>query len=173
MDVLRRLLDLPLFAGVSKQDLEELVALVDLQTLAEGELLMDIGDEGNDIAIVMSGGFTVELGQGSAVLPLAWVSAGEILGETALFRRASKRTARVKAAEDSSVLRLDSGVLDQLARRGNGVPRAIEEGVMRVLARRIHDSVEAIDGVLAAHLDTVPDNGRKSTMGRLRELLRR
>lgn len=170
MDVLPRLLKLPIFGGVSEQDLAEMLAVAQVQRMAENELLMDIGSEGTEVYVVLEGSFTVELGSGSTVLPLAWVSAGELLGETALYRRSSVRTARVRAAQDAVVLRLDSPVLDQLARQGNGVPRAVEEAVMRALARRIHDSVEAIDGVLAAHLDPAPKSG---LFGRLRELLRR
>lgn len=171
MDVLDRLLTLPLFAGVPEGDLQALAALVDVQHIPEGELLMDIGDEGTDIAVVLDGSFTVELGEGPTVLPLAWVSAGEILGETALFRRAARRSARVRATQPSVVMRFDSSVLDQLSRAGNGVPRAIEEAVMRVLARRIHDSVEAIDGVLAEQLEA--DGDKKGPLARLRELLTR
>ncbi len=171
MDVVERLLTLPVFAGVPEGDLQALAVLVDVQHLAEDELLMDIGDEGTDVALVLDGSFTVELGEGSTVLPLAWVSTGEILGETALFRRSAKRSARVRATQPSVVMRFDSGVLDQLSRAGNGVPRAIEEAVMRVLARRIHDSIEAIDGVLADQLDA--DANKKGAFSRLRELLSR
>lgn len=168
--VLERLLKLPIFSGISQGDLAELVELVEVKELSEGDKLMEIGDEGTDVALVIEGSFTVELGEGSSVLPLAWVSAGEVLGETALFRRSATRTARVRAAQAATVMRFDAGILEELSNRGNGVPRALEEAVMRTLARRIHDSVEAIDGVLGAHIDQPEKPG---TLSRLRELLRR
>lgn len=170
MDAHKRLLELPIFAGVPEADLDRVLRVARLQVVDENGLLMEVGEEGNDIAVVLQGSFTVEIGQGSAVLPLAWVAVGEVLGETALFRRSSVRTARVRAAEPSVVLRMDSEVLENLVLEGNQVPRAIEEAVMRALARRIHDSVEAIDGVLSAHLEPPARGG---PLARLRELFRR
>lgn len=171
MDALKCLLELPLFSGVSEPDLAHVLSLARIQELQENELLMDAGEEGTDIAVVLDGSFTVELGKGDTVLPLAWISKGEVLGETTLFRRSTTRTARVRAAQPAVVMRLETALLDELVRGGNGVPRAIEEAVMRALARRIHDSVEAIDGVLAAHLDS--NHSRSRPFGRLRELLSR
>ncbi|MCK6507823.1 cyclic nucleotide-binding domain-containing protein [Myxococcota bacterium] len=170
MQVLQRLLSLPLVAGVSEPDLDALLQVAPPVAVDAETLLMNAGDVGDDIVLVLDGGFAVELGEGSATLPLAFVGPGEILGEAALFRRGAARSARVRAVQPSVVLRLDAGVLDHLARQGNGVPRAIEEAVMRTMARRIHDSVQAIDGVLASALDTEEPKG---ALQRLRELFRR
>lgn len=170
MQVLQRLLTLPLFAGASEADLSRLLDLAPPVTVEPEALLMKVGDVGEDIVIVLDGGFAVELGEGSATLPLAFVGPGEILGEAALFRRGSSRSARVRAVQPSLVLRMDAALLDHLAREGNGVSRAVEEAVMRTMARRIHDSVQAIDGVLASALDTEEPKG---ALQRLRELFRR
>jgi len=170
MDVLERLLTLPVLAGVSRPDLVRLLETAEVRTVADEALLMDIGDLGEDIVLVIDGGFAVELGSGTSTLPLAFVGAGEILGETALFRRSSSRSARVRAVQDSVIIRLDSTLLDQLSREGSGLPRFIEEAVMRTMARRVHDSILAIDGVLSSAIDPAEPKG---ALRRLREMFRR
>lgn len=170
MQVLERLLTLPIVAGVSEADLRRLIDVSPPVQVEAEALLMNVGDVGDDVVLVLEGGFAVELGEGATTLPLAFVGAGEILGEAALFRRGSARSARVRAVQRALVLRMDATLLDQLAREGNGVPRAVEEAVMRTMARRIHDSVQAIDGVLASALDVEEPKG---ALARLRELFRR
>lgn len=170
MDPLETLLNLSAMAEVAEADLQRLLEVVAPVSVDPEVLLMDVGDVGDDIVIVLDGGFAVELGVDSSTLPLAFVGTGEILGEAALFRPGSTRSARVRAVQPSIVLRMDAAVLDQLAREGNGVPRAVEEAVMRTLARRIHDSVQAIDGVLSSALEI---DEPKGALARLRELFRR
>lgn len=170
MEPLELLLTLPMVAGVPPADLKRLLEVTEPVSVAEETLLLDVGDSGNDVIIVLTGGFAVELGQGSTMLPLAFVGPGEVLGEASLFRRSSPRSARARAVEESLVLRMDAATLDLLVREGNGVPRALEEAVMRTLARRIHDSVHAIDGVLSSALDVAQP---KSALQRLRELFTR
>lgn len=164
------LMQMRIFAGVSPGDLLRLLELappIEVQTQA---LLMDVGDKGNDLVIVLTGGFAVELGSGDGMLPLAFVGPGEILGEAALFRSGSIRSARVRAVENGMIIRLDAMVLDALSREENGVPRALEEAVMRTLARRVHDSVAAIDGVLSSAFEADEPRG---TFARLKEFFRR
>lgn len=170
MQVLERLLTLPIFAGVSEAHLRRLLDVAPPVAVENEAQLMKVGDVGEDVVLVLDGGFAVELGEGSTTLPLAFVGPGEILGEAALFRRGSARSARVRAVQASLVLRMDASLLDLLSRESNGVPRAVEEAVMRTMARRIHDSVQAIDGVLASALDVEEPKG---ALQRLRELFRR
>jgi CRP-like cAMP-binding protein len=170
MDAHEILLRMPMFAGVSPPDLARLLELAPPATIASEVLLMDVGDPGEDLVIVLSGGFAVELGSGEGTLPLAFVGPGEILGEAALFRGGSLRSARVRAVEEGLVLHLDAAVLDELAREGNGVPRALEEAVMRTMARRVHDSVMAIDGVLASAFEA---DEPRTAFSRLKEFFRR
>ncbi len=170
MDPHEILLHMPMFSGVSPPELARLLELAPPVPISSESLLMDVGDQGEDLVIVLSGGFAVELGSGEGTLPLAFVGPGEILGEAALFRRGSLRSARVRAVEDGLVLRLDSSALDELAREGNGVPRSLEEAVMRTLARRVHDSVMAIDGVLASAFEA---DEPRTAFTRLKEFFRR
>lgn len=164
------LLKMPIVAGVPVADLDRLLEQAPPLPVEEGEILMEAGDEGEDLVLVLHGGFAVELGSGDETLPLAFVGPGEILGEAALFRRGSQRSARVRAVARSLVLRMDSALLDRLAQEGNALPRAVEEAVMRTLARRVHDSILAIDGVLAQGLD---EPGPKGALARLREFFGR
>lgn len=135
---------LPLFADLPSADLEGLLDRFRWEQVAEGDVLMEEGEESGDLFLVVQGLFEVSV-EGRPRVKLAEVEAGELLGEAALFRRTVRRSARVRALEEGELLRLQSLPLAELAAQGNAVPAAIEAAVLRTLARRIRISNSLIE----------------------------
>ena len=137
-----RLAGLPLFAGLPDEDLSLVAETGRWQIISAGDLLIRAGDEGTDLMVTTAGRFEVAIGAAPARTVIATVEAGELLGETVLFRRSVSRSADVAA------LRFSNAELEALIRVGNGVPRAIEAAVLRTLARRIKGSRELVQSML-------------------------
>ena len=143
-----RLAGLPLFAGLPDEDLSLVAETGRWQIISAGDLLIRAGDEGTDLMVTTAGRFEVAIGAAPARTVIATVEAGELLGETVLFRRSVSRSADVAALTDGEALRFSNAELEALIRVGNGVPRAIEAAVLRTLARRIKGSRELVQSML-------------------------
>lgn len=144
----QRLSSLSLFAGVPPADLGLVAETGRWELVPAGGVVMREGEDGSDLLVVVSGRFQVAVGQGPARVVLANVGPGELLGEAVLFRRSVTRSAEVVAVDESTVLRFTNAELEALNRVGNGLPRAIEEVVLRTLARRILASRELVTRML-------------------------
>jgi NTE family protein len=121
------------FHDLSEQDLGELAAKLDTVAIARGEMLVRQGDRAEALYLVVSGRFDVFVeGRADA---LAEVGSGDTIGEIAFFSGGT-RTASVRAARDSLVLKLERQVFEQLALRSPAIWRTITA----TLARRLADA---------------------------------
>ncbi|HYN87384.1 MAG TPA: cyclic nucleotide-binding domain-containing protein, partial [Ardenticatenaceae bacterium] len=91
-EFLRRL---PLFAGLSDLDLDQLYEMAEPVTLAEDEFLITEGDIGDALYVVLDGEVEITRRSGAQELVLAVKGSGEVLGEMALLEQAP-RNASVK-----------------------------------------------------------------------------
>ena len=89
----------PLFAGLSKRELQRIGELADEVDLPSGRVLMRQGESGSEMLIVIDGSARIERdGEG-----IAERGAGEVLGEIALLD-GGPRTATVTLTRDSRLL---------------------------------------------------------------------
>jgi signal transduction histidine kinase len=111
-DILRKL---PLFSGLSEEDLDELYNMSETVQAPAGTLLIEEGAMGNAMYIVLSGEFEVTKHSASAKeeVVLATVAAGEVVGEMALLEQAP-RNASVRSIEDSTVLKVSQRSFQEL-----------------------------------------------------------
>jgi signal transduction histidine kinase len=94
---------LPLFAGLQKEDLEQLFAMSELQTLETGDVLMAEGDPGTSAYVLLNGEMEITKHTGERETVLDRRGAGELLGEIALLEGCA-RSATVRAATPARVL---------------------------------------------------------------------
>lgn len=103
---MRRAIQTRIAPGVAKEQLTALVASARIERYKAGEVLFKEGDEGDSLHLVRSGSLTVSRNLGEREVVLAYVPAGQYVGEMALVSN-SPRTATVKAAIAAETLRLD------------------------------------------------------------------
>ncbi len=75
----------------------------------DGEVIVQEGEDGNDMFLIQSGKVRVVKGKGDKEIVLATLGPRDFFGEMALFGE-RKRTATVVAVGDTYVLRLDAGL---------------------------------------------------------------
>jgi signal transduction histidine kinase len=110
VEFLRRL---PIFTGVSDEDLNWLVQKAQPVTIRAGEFLMEEGSPGDSMYIVVDGEFKIIKRSNLQDIVIAMREAGEVIGEMALIDHAP-RIASVKAVRDSQVLMIHEDAFHQL-----------------------------------------------------------
>ncbi|MDH4335402.1 MAG: ATP-binding protein [Chloroflexota bacterium] len=129
----------PLFAELPEEYLGRLAANVVPMHLAAGDLLINEGDQADDLFVVISGELDVTKRSGNAEIPLARVGPGAIQGELAALER-GRRMASVRALTPAEVLRIPySAVRDLLS----GGPDAAL-GIIRTIIGRLRGMESAL-----------------------------
>jgi predicted acylesterase/phospholipase RssA/CRP-like cAMP-binding protein len=90
------LFDQSFLGKLAPEDQAAVLAGAELRDVDEGEVLIETGQQGRDVHLVVAGQAVVTTGEGPATQTVARVGPGRLLGERALRRHESTR-ARVKA----------------------------------------------------------------------------
>jgi cGMP-dependent protein kinase 2 len=106
---------LQLFAGVTSDDLIEVLKTAEIQEIRAGQTIINEGDENFDVFVVRQGSMVVEKSIGGKPVFLSYLPAGSYVGEMALID-AGRRTATVRAAIKSEVIKLDGDAFRNLLR---------------------------------------------------------
>ena len=125
LELLRRV---PLFAGCTTKDLEQIVSLLDEVDLPAGKVLAREGDLGHEFFIVVEGSLGVE--EGGQARPS--LGPGDFAGEIALLD-GGRRTATVTVAENARLLVLATREFHTLLGRSD----TIRSEVLRALGERL------------------------------------
>jgi len=104
---------LQMFGGVSPEDLTEVLATAEIQEIRAGQSIIEEGGEGYDIFVIRQGSMTVEKSIGGKPVFLSYLPAGKYVGEMALID-GGRRSATVRAAIKSEVIRLDGDAMKRL-----------------------------------------------------------
>ena len=120
----------PLFAGLSRKELEDLAKLADDLEVPEGKVLTRQGDTGREFFVLMGGEVEVERDGHS----LGRRGAGDFIGEISLLEDIP-RTATVTAATSVRLFVLTA----QSFRSVVEAQPEVENKVLRTLARRLAD----------------------------------
>lgn len=150
-------------SGLTADDLAEVIDHYTVQTVRAGEAVITEGEDGNDIFVIRSGSMVVEKLVGGKPVFLSYLPAGSYVGEMALIA-GGKRTATVRAAIKSEVIRIDGAVFRVLMERK---PALLERARRDMAARQdINAFVEArkdsFSGVVDLYSETAKflvDNG--------------
>ena len=93
-------------SGLTSEDIREVVDTSKIVRVAAGDAIIREGEDENDIYVIRVGSMIVEKDIGGKPVFLSYLPAGSYVGEMALID-GSKRTATVKAAIKSEVIRID------------------------------------------------------------------
>ena len=100
-------------SGLVSSDLTEVLDNSEIQTVSAGKPVITEGDEGDDIFIIRQGSMIVEKKVAGKQVFLSYLPAGSYVGEMALIG-STRRTATVKAAVKSEVIKLDGAAFKAL-----------------------------------------------------------
>lgn len=139
-DALAALERSPLFAGLGREDLEEIVQAGRPVSFGAGEVLVERGDPGDAMYIVLSGTAEVDVGGRSHRL-----KEGEFLGEMAVMGD-KKRMATVRAADDVEALRISADDFEAILLRRPRIAVTILKRMVERL-REVQNRVDAWIGV--------------------------
>ena len=102
-------------SGLLREDLAEVLDNYELQTISAGKPVITEGEEGDDIYVIRQGSMVVEKMVGGKAVFLSYLPAGSYIGEMALIA-GGKRTATVRAAIKSEVIKLQGGAFRSLVK---------------------------------------------------------
>lgn len=133
---------IPFFETFSEDDLERLLRRSRLVSFASGEPILERGDRGCALYVVLDGKARVEVGGRYHDL-----SRGDILGEMAVLS-SKPRMATVTAAEDLQAMEIDcGGDVDAFLRENP----ALSVGMLKILAARLREVQERLDAWMGVH----------------------
>lgn len=127
-------------SGLTSDDLTEVLEAAEVKSIRADETVIAEGDDGRDIFVVRAGSMVVEKRIGGKPVFLSYLPAGSYFGEMALID-GSRRTASVRAAIRSEVIRIDG---DSFARLLARKPQLAERARADMATRRdVNAFVEA------------------------------
>jgi CRP-like cAMP-binding protein/Fe-S-cluster-containing hydrogenase component 2/thioredoxin reductase len=103
-------------SGLTPDDLAEVLETAEVKSVRAGESIIVEGEEGIDIYVIRQGSMVVEKSIGGRPVFLSYLPAGSYVGEMALID-GGRRTATVRAAIKSEVIRIDGAVFRRLLER--------------------------------------------------------
>ena len=124
-----------LFRNFPGPDLAGIAALADVVHLEPGEVVFELGDEGDAFYMVVRGGIRITRGE----IELAVLGSREGFGEMAILDRGT-RSASATAAEETTLLRIDQNSFDRLVEQNPAVAR----GIYRVLTQRLRSTLAQV-----------------------------
>jgi len=127
-------------SGLTSADLEDVLENYEIKPVKAGEAIINERDEGYDIFVIRQGSMVVEKNIGGKPVFLSYLPAGSYVGEMALLD-GGRRTATVRAAIKSEVIRLDGERMRRLLDRKPQLRERFEKDMSR--RRELNSFIEA------------------------------
>ena len=140
---------IPIFEGLSDEDLLALSAELERRSFKAGEMVFSMDDGGNAMYIVETGDVNIHLpGDGSRRISLKDIARGEYFGELALFDE-KPRSASALATTDTVLLELQRATLERYLERR---PRAAM-AILRTMGERLRETNTLLSARAAKNVD--------------------
>lgn len=150
------LLRIPFLAGLERDDLAQALATLEPFSVGPGEVLVEAGEVDDALLLLLEGEVSIQVGE--PPLEVARARAGEVVGETALFRPAWRREAGVVTAKACRVVVLTGERIAALRARRSPVLAAIERHALRSIGRRLRRvAMQAPPEALEVHEEPAPE----------------
>jgi CRP-like cAMP-binding protein len=159
---------LDLMSEANRQRFESLGAPVEL---ARGEFLIRRGESGGDVYLVRAGQLDVVDTRATPEVILASIPPGELIGELS-FLDDSPRTADVRAALETRVLRWARDDIRSLLVKDPGLAREFWEGLAVAAARRARTMAEGASRLAPTEERVVDNNGGRREIRRLSDAVK-
>jgi HEAT repeat protein len=128
----------PIFADLPPEDLEQVAEVAEERWIASGDVLSRQGEQGDDLFLIVSGQVRVTRQTGGREQVVALRGAGEFVGEMAIIE-AAPRSASLIAADEVRLLVIRGADFEAILRDRPAVALA----VLRNMSRRLRESLEA------------------------------
>ena len=149
LDATLLLHSIPLFEGLSEEDLAALASALKIRTFKAGTMIFAHGDAGDAMYIVDSGDVNIHLpGDSSNRISLKDLARGEFFGELSLFDE-KPRSASALATTDAVLLELDRDTLESYLERR---PRAAM-AILRTTSERLRETNILLSARAAKNVD--------------------
>ncbi|RIK95887.1 MAG: hypothetical protein DCC71_22915 [Proteobacteria bacterium] len=126
--------EIPLFAGMTRQQMRIFVLLATVRELRAGELLFRAGEPARHAYLVLDGALEVSRGEGAERRVVAEVGRGGTTGETGMF--AARRGADVSARRATRLVRWDGEDLERLRVRSPRTAALLYRNLNRIQSER-------------------------------------
>jgi predicted RND superfamily exporter protein len=126
--------EIPLFAGMSRQQMRIFVLLASPRTLAAGELLFREGDPARHGYLVLEGRLETSVERDGERIVLEPIERGDTTGEIGLF--AMRRSADVRALAPTRLVRFDGEDLERLRLRSPRTAALLYRNLNRIQSER-------------------------------------
>lgn len=127
-----KLKNVPLFADLPDQDLQDLSEAISMQELEKGEMLFEEGDHGDVMYLIDSGEIEILKTSAERQVLLNVLNAGDVVGEMALLDE-SPRMAGARAGEPTTLLAVKKATFDNLLDRSPSAARSMFDTVIERL----------------------------------------
>jgi len=141
--------------GVAKEALDALASTAVIETFKAGDALFRQGEESNGVSLIRRGSVTVTRSAHGRESVLAYIPAGNIVGEGALFDPQARRGATVTATVETEAVRLPSAAVIPFLRQFSFVREALGEIHQKRLVENVTRSGDTRTGQLVDFLVSV------------------
>src|SRR5262249_41889779 len=114
---LRRAVRAQVAKMMSEADLEEICQGATIKSFAAGQTIFKEGDAADGLHLIRRGSVTISRTLGGKEVVLAYVAAGNYVGEMALLSSEAKRTATVRAAVTYETILLEAKAFNEVMAR--------------------------------------------------------
>ena len=132
-----------LLRGMTLDEAKALFTLGHVVSCRAGDTVLNPGDPGREIFLILTGSFQVQKRTGGQDKVLKILASGETFGETR-FLREELRQASVKARENATFLVLNARALDRLVMSAPKIAAKLFRNMARIVAMRQCDSVRFV-----------------------------
>ncbi len=135
--------DSPLFRSLKRWQVKKIVLLGKVLHARQGEAVIQHGDEGRSMYLLLEGRVQVEVGEEQAGVStvIARLGPGEVFGEIALVNP-GPRTADIQAAEDATYLELDWNSIERIRRIYPRIAAHLYHNLAQILGQRLKDTTQ-------------------------------
>ena len=133
----------PLFEVLSDEERAALVNEMEIETHDEGSVIINEGDPGSSMYLIVSGQVKVYTRGGGGTVYLANLGEGDFFGEVSVLT-GKPRTATITASQRTELLRLDKEKLDTALSTYPGIRKVLDEFYKKRAKHTVEAMIESL-----------------------------